>query len=124
MRLPAVAGLLGCVTASGFIVPVPKPSARFVGTGTRAHPRSATTAMSLLMTAVGDGDKKRPWESFATDVAKKAAVAATVAVVTFSAPGGALAARSGGRISGGSFSHSSSLVSSFFHLLCIEMGVV
>lgn len=102
MRLPAVLGLLGCVPASGFVVPA-VPSAGL----TRAQPRSATTAiMPLLMAAAGDGDKKRPWESFATDVAKKAAVAATVAAVAFSAPGDALA-RSGGRISGGSFSHSS-----------------
>ena len=110
MRLPAVPGLLGCVPASGFVLPVPMPSTRFLGpTGTtagriRAQPRSATTAGSLFMAAAGDGDEKRPWEPFATDVAKKAAVVATVAAVAFSAPGGALAARSSDTISGGSFS--------------------
>lgn len=133
MRLPAVPGLLGCVPAPGFVVPaVHIPSARFVGTGTTAgltraqQPRSAITAMALLMAAAGDGDKKRPWESFATDVAKKAAVAAAVAAsVAFSAPGEALAADSGGRISGGSFSDSSyTSVSSCFQLLSVEMGIV
>ncbi|CAN0232423.1 unnamed protein product [Ectocarpus sp. 12 AP-2014] len=115
MRLPAVTGLLGCVPAPGFVVPaVPIPSARFVGTGTTAgltraqQPRSATTAVALLMAVAGDSDNKHPWESFPTAMAKKAAVAAAIAAaVAFSTPGDALAADSGGRISGGSFSDSS-----------------
>lgn len=100
-------GLLACVPASGF---VPAPAARFAGTGataglTRAQQRSATASRPLRMTAGGDGDStKSPWEAFTTDMAKKLAVAATVAAVTFSAPGDALAARSGGRMGGRSFS--------------------
>lgn len=62
--------------------------------------------MPLRMAAAGgDGDSsKTPWEAFTTDMAKKFAVAATVAAVAFSAPGDALAARSGGRMGGRSFS--------------------
>lgn len=111
MRSAAAAfGLLACVPASGF---VPVPSARFVGTGTAAgltraaqHRPPTTTPAPLRMAAAGDGDSKKqsPWEALTTDMAKKFAVAATVAAVAFSAPGDALAARSGGRMGGRSFS--------------------
>lgn len=101
-----VVGLLACVPASAF---VPAPSARFAGTTaglTRAQQRSAITSMPLRMAVGGDGDSnnKSPWETLTTDMAKKLAVAATVAAVAFSAPGDALAARSGGRMGGRSFS--------------------
>lgn len=52
----------------------------------------------------GSNSKKGPWEAFTADMAKKFAVAATIAAVTFSAPGDALAAQSGGRMGGRSFS--------------------
>lgn len=104
MRAATSLFLLACVPAQGF---VPAPSARFVGTTaglTQAHQRAATTSAPLRMTAAGDGDKKAPWEAFTKDIAKKFAVAATVAAVAFSSPGDALAARSGGRMGGRSFS--------------------
>ena len=56
------------------------------------------------MKATGGGDNGAPWEALTTDLAKKLAVAATVAAVAFAAPGDALAARSGGRMGGRSFS--------------------
>ena len=56
------------------------------------------------MKAGGGGDNGAPWEALTTDLAKKLAVAATVAAVSFAAPGDALAARSGGRMGGRSFS--------------------
>lgn len=49
-------------------------------------------------------EKKRGWELFMADLAKKFTVAAAVAAVALSAPGDALAARSGGRMGGRSFS--------------------
>lgn len=119
--------LAACVPASGF---VPVPSAGFTGktttitTATAAaasgptrpqqhqQQRSASTSVPLRMAAAAGGDggdgssgkKATPWEAFTTDMAKKFAVAATVAAVALSAPGDALAARSGGRMGGRSFS--------------------
>lgn len=109
--------LAACVPASGF---VPAPSSRLTGTTTAAsalaraqQQRAASTSVPLRMAASGgDGDSnKTPWEAFTTDMAKKFAVAATVAAVALSSPGDALAARSGGRMGGRSFSSPSSSVS-------------
>ncbi|CAM9404155.1 unnamed protein product, partial [Ectocarpus sp. 13 AM-2016] len=63
--------------------------------------RSAPAATSSLPLSMAG---EAPWKAFTTDVAKKVAVAATVAAVAFSTPGEALAARSGGRMGGRSFS--------------------
>ncbi|CAN0174201.1 unnamed protein product [Ectocarpus sp. 12 AP-2014] len=63
--------------------------------------RSVSAATSSLPLSMAG---EAPWKAFTTDVAKKVAVAATVAAVAFSTPGEALAARSGGRMGGRSFS--------------------
>lgn len=94
-----------CSPASAFVL---VPSAHFTGTTatlTRAvQPRSSSLRMAAA--GGGDGNSKGAWEAFTTDLAKKFAVAATIAAVTFAGPGDALAARSGGRMGGRSFSSS------------------
>lgn len=108
MRTASLCVVAGaCVRASAF---VPTPNSRFIGNNpmnTRVLARRPVPSLHPQMVAAGgdnNGQNPNPWEAFSTDLAKKFAVVATIAAVAFAAPGDALAARSGGRMGGRSFS--------------------
>ena len=103
-----------CYSATAFIL---APNARFVGTSVaRTRAQRPVAASPLRMVEAGGGnenEKLNSLQAFSTELAKKFAVGAAIAAMAFAAPGDALAARSGGRMGGSSFSSPS--VSSYRH---------
>ncbi|CAN0395106.1 unnamed protein product [Ascophyllum nodosum] len=102
-----------CYSATAFI---PAPNARFVGTSVaRTRAQRPVAASPLRMVEAGGGnenEKLNSLQAFSTELAKKFAVGAAIAAMAFAAPGDALAARSGGRMGGSSFSSPSRSYSS------------
>lgn len=103
--------LLACApTTSAFFMPAPLarlpsiPSGSFSTTTSALSRVPVVRARGLHMSSSPNEDEKSGWELFTADLAKKFTVAAAVAAVALSAPGDALAARSGGRMGGRSFS--------------------
>lgn len=117
--LVAATACCGPSPVSAFLAPA--STTRFAGTTASlsgVHRHATSTSFPPRMAATGgDGSEKKtavgPWEAFTTDLAKKFAVAATIAALGLSGPGDALAAKSGGRVGGRSFSSPS--VSDRFH---------